>query len=686
MKGKIKNLFGEKFRRIHQILIAMLCIGLVVYFMPRDRVFNYQFSINTPWSYGQLMATFDFPIYKSIEQLEWEKDSVHRHFIPYFIKDTTAVNTALHMFRSRYYGSLNGVLPHDSYLAYRKKLKEVYSRGIISSEEIEKSGSNLQNGIKLITNNISTSEHSSTLLKIPEAYKMLTRGDTLPREIINRMHLEELLIPNIRYDSTRSAGSLQQELEAISTSNGIVQKGQKIISRGEIVDARTNQVLQSYNYELDKRHNNNSKTTLMLIGQIIFVIICFGALLAYIYIYATEVAGNNNMYHLVLLSTTIYPIIVGVMMQMKIGNVFMLPLAIVPMLLCLFTSKRTAFITHSINIIICSVMLNSPYEFVLLQIPAGHIAILCMKELSSRSQMLRCAFFVFLTYALTYFCYELIIENNISKMNFAMYIYFAINAILLLFAYPLMVVIEKLFGFVSNVTLIEISNINSELLRRLSQEAPGTFQHSMQVGNLAADAARNIGANSLEVRTGALFHDIGKTMNPIYFTENQSGGINPHDELTPEESASIIIKHVTDGIMLADKHHLPRTIKEFIATHHGVSKTGYFYITYKNAHPDETIDESMFTYPGPVPTTREQAILMLADCVEAASHSIKEYTEENIDNLVENIIDGKMRDGELKFSPLTFKDIDTIKATFKERLKAIYHTRISYPTEKKKQQ
>lgn len=684
MKNKIKGLFGDKFRKTHQILTAALCIGLIVYFMPRDRVFNYQFNINTPWSYGQLIATFDFPIYKSSEQIEWEKDSVYKNFVPYFVKDTTTIKKALDIFKNRYYGSLSEVLSHDVYLAYRNKLSKIYDRGIISSDELEKAVTTTHNNIKLITNNISETEKASHLLKIPEAYTLLTQNDTLPKEILNRMRLNDLLIPNIHYDSVHSANSLQQEYDAISTSNGIVQKGQKIISRGEIVDERTYQVLQSYNYEVEKRQNINSKTTLMLIGQIIFVTICIGVLLSYIYIYATEVAQNNNMFLLVILSATIFPIMVGLMMRMRIGNVSMLPLAMVPMLLCLFTSKRTAVIAHTINVLICSIMLNSPYEFILLQIPAGHIAMLCMKELSSRSQMLRCVLFVFLTYALTYFCYELIVENDINKLNYTMYIYFLINAALLLFAYPLMFIIEKLFGFVSNVTLIEISNINSELLRRLSQEAPGTFQHSMQVGNLAADAARNIGANSLEVRTGALFHDIGKTLNPIYFTENQSGGINPHNELTPEKSAEVIIKHVTDGLSLADKYHLPRTIKNFIATHHGLSKTGYFYITYKNLHKDEKIDDSLFTYPGPMPTTREQAILMLADCVEAASHSIKEYTEENIDTLVENIIDGKINDGELKFSPLTFADIETIKATFKERLKAIYHTRISYPTDKSK--
>lgn len=684
MKKNIMRIFGKKFLLFQQILTALLCIVAVIYFMPRDKVFNYHFSKDTPWAYSQLMASFNFPIYKSAEQMEAEQDSVRRNFAPYFAKDTTTYEIALKRLRDKYYGSFNEIIPLANYLRYKKRLQEIYDRGILSSGDLDRPYTANAINIKLITENISTTEPIDRFLKIPDAYRLLTQGDTLPQDIVNSLRLDELLVPNIRYDSLHSEKSLKQELESLSESDGLVQKGQKIIARGDIVDEKLYQILESYRLELDKRHDDNRKTTLMLIGQILFVVLCFGSLLAYIYIYATEVSRNLNMFLLVVLSATLFPIIVGIMMQLRFGNVFMLPFALVPLLLCLFTSRRTAFLTHTISIIMCSVMLTSPYEFVLLQIPVGVVAMICMKEFSARSQMLRCALYIFLFYALFYFAYEMIIENSVSKLNLAMYLYFVISAVLLLFAYPLMFIIEKLFGFVSNVTLIEISNINSELLRKLSQDAPGTFQHSMQVGNLAADAARSIGANSLEVRTGALFHDIGKTLNPIYFTENQSGGISPHSKLDPQESAKIIIKHVTDGIALAEKHHLPRTIRDFITTHHGLSKTGYFYITYKNAHPDEEVDENLFTYPGPQPTTREQGILMLADCVEAASHSLKEYTAENIDELVERLVDSKVKDGELKMCPLTFRDIENIKRTFKDRLKAIYHTRITYPTEKKK--
>jgi putative nucleotidyltransferase with HDIG domain len=501
--------------------------------------------------------------------------------------------------------------------------------------------------------------------------------------LIASYRLEEIITPNITYDSLKSTGLLEDELNRLPLSNGIVQHGQKIVSRGDIVDAETYQILKSYQFEVNKRQDNNYKSTTMLLGQIIFVIIAFGVLLSYIYIYNPDIKNNNNKFLLVILSITIFPIIVGMMMQARFSNVFMLPFALVPMMLCLFTNPRTAFITYTIEILICSIMLNSPYEFVLLQIMAGYAAILSLKELSSRSQMFRSAFIVLGTYCATFLCYELIVENDITKMNLIMYIYFIISAVLMLFAYPLMFIIEKLLGFVSNITLIELSNLNNPLLQKLSQEAPGTFQHSMQVGNLAAEAARAVGANSLEVRTGALYHDIGKCLNPIYFTENQSGGISPHNKLTPHQSAEIIIKHVTDGLTIANHSHLPKKIKDFIATHHGLSKTSYFYITYKNEHPDEEVDTAPFTYPGPQPTTAEQGILMMADCVEAASHSIKEYTAGNIEQLVDNIINSKIAEGELSLCPLTFQDVHTIKEVFKKRLKAIYHTRISYPEEKK---
>ena len=288
-----------------------------------------------------------------------------------------------------------------------------------------------------------------------------------------------------------------------------------------------------------------------------------------------------------------------------------------------------------------------------------------------------------LSYAIIYFAYELITENDLSKINWGMYTNFIINGILLLFTYPLMFLVEKVFGFTSNVTLVELSNINTPLLRRMSETVPGTFQHSMQVANLASEAANRIGAKSQLVRTGALYHDIGKMVNPVFFTENQQSGVNPHKNLNYEQSAQVVISHVTEGLKLAEKHNLPTVIKDFISTHHGQGKTKYFYISWKNEHPGEQPNDALFTYPGPNPFTKEQAILMMADAVEAASRSLPEYTEESIGALVDKIIDSQVADGFFKECPITFKDIATVKAVFKEKLKTMYHTRISYPELKK---
>lgn len=346
--------------------------------------------------------------------------------------------------------------------------------------------------------------------------------------------------------------------------------------------------------------------------------------------------------------------------------------------------SRTAFVMHTVIILLCAVSLKYPYEFVATQLVAGMVAIYSLRELSQRSQLLRTALIVTVTSLVFYFSLDLMHEKEIDNLEYNIYIYLIINGVLLLFAYPLMFLIEKLFGFTSNVTLVELSNINNDLMRRMSEVAPGTFQHSMQVANLATEVANKIDAKAQLVRTGAMYHDIGKICNPAYFTENQSG-VNPHDQLSLIESARIIISHIPDGLKMADKYNLPEVIKGFIATHHGRGKTKYFYISYKNKYPDEEVDENLFTYPGPNPQTKEQAILMMADAVEASSRSLKDYTEESISNLVEMIIDAQIADGAFKNCPITFQDITTAKEVFKEKLKTIYHTRISYPELNKKE-
>ena len=673
-----------KQRTILETLLVIACISIIIYFMPRDTKFNYHFSINTPWTYGQLMSDFDFPIYKSDESIQAEQDSLYREFQPYFNIDSTISTNAIAQFQKDYDSRFYEIITPQQYNSYRQRLKNAYAKGIISIDNSEIINSDSLTDIKIVTDdNIARTVNTKKLNTIKSVYRQLTYNDTLPRDVLMSLKLEEYIQPNIIYNKAKTELALEELKASVSISDGMVQKGQKIISRGDIVDEKLYKTLQSYQYEWNKRDNEKRQTGFTLLGQILLVTMALLGLIYFLRIYRPAYFAQSNKFILIYLLITLFTLTVAWMVRTHTGNVFMVPFAMAPILLCLFADSRTAFMTHVVQIFICSTMLQAPHIFMLIEIAGGFAAIVSLRELTARSQLFRTVFFVLLSQAMVCFAYELISENDITKLNLSMYIYFLINGALLLSTYPLMFAIEKIFGFTSAVTFIELSNINNELLYKLSQDAPGTFQHSMQVGNLAAEAARRVGANSIEVRTGALYHDIGKMKNPIYFTENQSGGISPHNNLPPEESAAIILRHVTDGVSIANAHHLPNSIKDFITTHHGTSKTGYFYITYKNAHPDEEVDEKLFTYAGPRPQTREQAILMMADSVEAASHSLKEYTESNIHALVDKIIDAQLENGQFSLTPLTFKDIDTIKSTFKERLKAIYHTRISYPEEKK---
>lgn len=675
MKQRLEKYFGRHTQIVLHISLVIFCVGMIIYFMPREKFTSYYFEQDTPWNHEQIIADFDFVVKKNAKTVAEEKDSIRNNFRPYF----------------KYNGKLNASefgneFPSAEMLEYVNCLDVLYKDGIVSDEDATIIRSRNNDEINFTYNGDTITKDAGRFVSLSEAYETLLSADTiLTAEMFAAIEAERFIIPNYICDTALTERELNKQLKKVEARIGSVKKGQRIINKGDIIDANTYRTLETYFTILNEIEASKSVSSKMniFLGQVLFIIICMFVLMAYIYIYRPDIATNNNKFIFTTLSATIFPVIVGIVVSHGGISVFILPFAIVPMMLCLFIDHGTALITHCITIMMCSIMLGSPYEFVMLQTVAGIGAILNLKELSSRSQMFRCVFITLIIYTVTYMCYELIIESDFSKMKYNMYIYFTISAILMLFVYPMMFIVEKVFGFISNVTLIELSNLNSKLLQRMSQEAPGTFQHSMQVGNLAAEAARALGANSLEVRTGALYHDIGKLYSPIYFTENQSGGKNPHDDLKPEESASIIIKHVTDGLNLAEHEHLPKKIKEFISTHHGTSKAGYFYITYKNTHPEEEIDESLFTYPGTKPNTKEQAILMLADCVEAASHSIKEYTDENIESLVDKIVTSKLQEGELSLAPLTFNDIDKIKKVFKERLKAIYHTRVSYPKEKK---
>ena len=666
---------------IYKSLIFIATVSVIVYFLPNEGKFNYQFDINKPWKYGLLQASFDFPIYKNDIQVQKEQDSILADYQPYFQIDKEAEKNVLSKLREDYNKTLRHSLPGTDYVRYiERTLKALYEDGIIAGNDLKRMEEDSIIAIRLVDKNVATSRFIDQLYTVKEAYEYLLNADTThyKKKILQQCNLNDYITPNLVYDEEKSEAAQKDLLSNISWANGFVLNGQKIIDRGEIVDEQTYNILESLRKEWEKRSDSVQEKRLTLAGQILYVGIFLFCFMAYLELFRADYYERKGTLTLLFALIVFFPVLSSIMVEQNLSSIYVVPFAMIPIIVRVFLDSRTAFMAHVTIILLCSITLRFPHEFILLQVVAGMVAIYSLRELSQRSQLLRTALVVFISYALLYFAFELIHEDDLTKLNTRMYIYFMINGILLLFAYPLLFLLEKIFGFTSDVTLVELSNINNSLLREMSEVAPGTFQHSLQMANLAAAAANKIGGKSQLVRTGALYHDIGKMVNPAFFTENQSG-VNPHKSLSYEQSAQVIISHITDGLKMAEKHNLPKVIKDFISTHHGRGLTKYFYISYKNEHPDEEVDQEKFRYPGPNPFTKEQAVLMMADSVEAASRSLPEYTEESISTLVDKIIDTQVSEGYFKECPITFKDIATVKALFKEKLKTMYHTRISYP-------
>ena len=661
---------------IYKSLIFIATVSVIVYFLPNEGKFNYQFDINKPWKYGLLQASFDFPIYKNDIQVQKEQDSILADYQPYFQIDKEAEKNVLSKLREDYNKTLRHSLPGTDYVRYiERTLKALYEDGIIAGNDLKRMEEDSIIAIRLVDKNVATSRFIDQLYTVKEAYEYLLNADTThyKKKILQQCNLNDYITPNLVYDEEKSEAAQKDLLSNISWANGFVLNGQKIIDRGEIVDEQTYNILESLRKEWEKRSDSVQEKRLTLAGQILYVGIFLFCFMAYLELFRADYYERKGTLTLLFALIVFFPVLSSIMVEQNLSSIYVVPFAMIPIIVRVFLDSRTAFMAHVTIILLCSITLRFPHEFILLQVVAGMVAIYSLRELSQRSQLLRTALVVFISYALLYFAFELIHEDDLTKLNTRMYIYFMINGILLLFAYPLLFLLEKIFGFTSDVTLVELSNINNSLLREMSEVAPGTFQHSLQMANLAAAAANKIGGKSQLVRTGALYHDIGKMVNPAFFTENQSG-VNPHKSLSYEQSAQVIISHITDGLKLAEKHNLPKVIKDFISTHHGRGLTKYFYISYKNEHPDEEVDQEKFRYPGPNPFTKEQAVLMMADSVEAASRSLPEYTEESISTLVDKIIDTQVSEGYFKECPITFKDIATVKALFKEKLKTMYHT------------
>ena len=663
--------------------LVIVSVVIIVWFLPRNSGPQFRYDVGKPWMYGSLIAKFDFPIYKTDEAIKAEQDSLLVQLEPYYTFKENVEKEQIAKFYEKYKDGIPG-LSKDYVTTIIDRLHRLYQAGIMNQADYSKNFKDSTSFVRVINGRTATSVPINCIYSTMAAYEQLFMDEKLgaQRQILQKCNLNEYLTPNLTYDKERSETERADVISSVALASGMVLTGQKIIDRGEIVDEHTFRVLSSFEREMVRRSANSSEVSSTIAGQTLFVGIIMILFTLYIALFRKDYFEKPRSLMMLYALITIFPILVSLMMEHNVLSVYVLPFAIVPIFIRVFMDSRTAFISHVVMTLICAAAVKYQYEFIIIQLVAGLVAIYSLRELSQRAQLFKTAILVTLASSAVYFALQLMQDNSILTMDHSMYKHFIANGVMLLFAYPLMLVVEKMFGFISNVTLIELSNTSKDLLRKMSEVAPGTFQHSIMVGNLAAAISDKIDAKTQLVRTGALYHDIGKIQNPAFFTENQAG-VNPLNKMDRKAAAQIIINHVTEGLKLADKYNLPTEIKDFIMTHHGLGKTKYFYISYKNEHPKEKIDESVFSYAGPNPFTREQAILMMADTVEAASRSLTEYTEENISNLVNTLIDGQVSDGFYTDCPITFHDINVAKQVLTERLKVIYHTRISYPELKK---
>lgn len=617
----------------HIAIFAVLAAVTVILFPRYSTSFRYHFEIGKPWGYGLITAEFDFPIYKTEEQLQQEQKRLLADFAPCFKYISDSPHTPL------------VIALQDK----ERMIKEGYSR------------------IAIIENRVS---HTYALRDIDtprDTYLHYGRG-------------YENVSPNITFDAETTAVLRNKLLSSVAPTQGIVQTGEKIIDRGEIITERDYQILESLRRACEEENAaNRHQRILSIIGEAILICLFLTLFILYLYVFRRQYISNTPTVLFFCLLSAIIIILSCLTLRYTTLSIYLIPFAWVPILTRIFFDARTGLFLHWTTVLIVSLAVPAPVEFFFIQVAVGMVAISSLSDMTRRAQLAQTAAWIFLTQVLSYTAFAFAATGDYHTINPIIYLYFLVNALLIICSYGLIYIYEKVFRFISSITLVELTDINSDLLHTLSEKAPGTFQHSMQVSNLATEAAKAIGANALLVRTGALYHDIGKLSHPLFFTENQQGGPNPLLQMSPIEAAKVVIAHVSDGEALARRNHLPEVIINFITTHHGTSLTRYFYNTYVNAHPNEEIDATRFQYPGPKPSTREAAILMMADAVEACSRSLSTYTEETISQTVDKIIDQQIADGQFSETPLSFKDVEDIRTVFKQRIIAINHHRITYP-------
>ena len=675
-----------KTTHLYELLTLILLALVITVLSPHDEdTFQYQVIQGKPWLGDELLvAPFNFPIYKSDEMIQRERDSVRQSILPYYQIDTLTGAKMLHKWEEEWTAKWSKEVSDEAYYYYMcDYLRDLYRNGIIEEETATRLRQDDVLEVKLLDAGQVSRLTPVTLFSTPmEAYQQAS--ERLPQElsksVIRKFDPSNYIQVNVYPNEAKTQQVIDDELRNLSKSVGVVQKGERIISKGEIVSPHQYDVLQSLRRVTEEQQGGSLRQALpMGVGTFLIIVSLLLGLWFFLFYYRPQIVKeykNTLFFSLLIL---IFSVLTIIFARIELGAwVYAIPYVSVAILVRTFFESRTAVYAFLTTILICALYVPFALEFIIIQFIAGMLAVFSLRSLSSRAQIIRATFLIFVIYNVMTCSYSLMTGGALGRNDLSNLLYFSFNLIFNMFSYLLIYLIEKGFGYVSNITLVELSDVNRPLPRQLSEQAPGTFQHSMQMALLASDAATAIGADARLVRAGALYHDIGKMRNAAYFTENQ-GSVNPHDQLTPMESAAVIIKHVTDGIAMAQKHNLPPAIQDFIRMHHGRGVTKYFYNEYCNAHPDETVDVDKFTYPGPNPNSKETGILMLADAIEASSRSLKDLSKETLIAHVNKIVDSIVADGLLNDTPLTFRDIQTIKDVFAEKLATIYHSRIAYP-------
>jgi putative nucleotidyltransferase with HDIG domain len=675
----------RKYARNVKFLMMIVSIGLIVYSLPKQAKFSYEIEKGRIWNQKDLVSPYNFAILKTPQEIDNDKKIALASITPIYQLNTAIGPEEADGFKSDleikwHTAGINERLKQRYIAAGIDLLKQVYDRGLlILNKKYQQNNENYP--ITVLSNNIASEKNTAELFTKEQALAwcdrvLSTRGDVDKGFLLDL--LQNRILGNLTYDDKLTTRLEKEVLEGLSLTHGMVQKGEVIVAKGSVVNDEVYQKLESYKKAFEDNARVNGDYKLVLMGQSLLVAIAIALLMIFLYLFRRDIYDDNRLVSLILLVVTAMLFTLSMAIRLQLPNLYFIPYCIVPIIIRILFDTRLALNIHLLVVLIAGFFVPNSFEFAYFEITAGMVAIYSIKNLIRREQFLISALIITFTYFGAYLGISLIREGSFTNIEWVGFIPFIVSVSLTLLAYPLIYIFEKVFAITSDITLIELTNTNAPLLREMAFSAPGTFQHSLQVANLAENAIYSIGGNALLVRAGALYHDIGKMENPLFFIENQSSGFNPHDKLPYEESAQIIIRHVSKGIEMAQKANLPQIVIDFIQTHHGDTRVDYFYQSYLKNFPEKIINENTFRYPGPIPFSKEGGVLMLADSVEAASRSLKEPDEKSISNLVDRIVKYKLDQNQLKNSNITLKDLETIKTIFKRMLMSIYHVRMDY--------